>query len=111
MLHCHRFLAQVWEFSHAQPLTPRRRCRSGRRRGRPERRRRASRPETRPSTCGCKLAQWCEAAVEKITEDMESLEMHSAVRDVMRLFDRIKDFEKRVLARQPAAEPRPTARR
>ena len=27
--------------------------------------------------------------------------MHSAVRNVMRLFDRIKDFEKRVLARQP----------
>ena len=40
--------------------------------------------------------------MEKITEDMESLEMHSAVRNVMRLFDRIKDFEKRVLARQPA---------
>ena len=27
--------------------------------------------------------------------------MHSAARNVMRLFDRIKDFEKRVLARQP----------
>ena len=26
--------------------------------------------------------------------------MHSAVRNVMRLFDRIKDFEKRVLARE-----------
>ena len=36
--------------------------------------------------------------------------MHSAVRNVMRLFDRIKDFEKRVLARQ-AALSRPTARR
>jgi leucyl-tRNA synthetase len=30
---------------------------------------------------------------------MESLEMHSAVRNVMRLFDRIRDFEKRVQAR------------
>ena len=47
-----------------------------------------------------RLGKWCETAVEKITEDMESLEMHSAVRNVMRLFDRIKDFEKRVLARQ-----------
>ena len=47
-----------------------------------------------------KLAQWCETAVEKITEDMESLEMHNAVRNVMRLFDRIRDFEKRVLARE-----------
>ena len=37
---------------------------------------------------------------ERITEDMEELEMHSAVRNVMRLFDRIKDFEKRVLARE-----------
>jgi leucyl-tRNA synthetase len=47
-----------------------------------------------------RLGKWCETAVEKITEDMESLEMHSAVRNVMRLFDRIRDFEKRVIARQ-----------
>jgi leucyl-tRNA synthetase len=31
---------------------------------------------------------------------MEAIELHSAVRNLMRLFDRIKDFEKRVLARQ-----------
>ena len=31
--------------------------------------------------------------------------MHSAVRNVMRLFDRIKDFEKKVLAREPALSP------
>jgi leucyl-tRNA synthetase len=49
-----------------------------------------------------KLSQWCETAVEKITEDMESLEMHSAVRNVMRLFDRIRDYEKRVIAREGA---------
>ncbi len=49
-----------------------------------------------------KLAQWCEAAVERTTADMEAIELHSAVRNVMRLFDRIKDFEKRVLAREPA---------
>ena len=35
--------------------------------------------------------------------------MHSAVRNVMRLFDRIKDFEKRVLAREPELSP-PTSR-
>jgi leucyl-tRNA synthetase len=46
-----------------------------------------------------RLAKWCEAAVERTTEDMEQLEMHSAARNVMRLFDRIKDFEKRVLDR------------
>ncbi|HUA73873.1 MAG TPA: class I tRNA ligase family protein [Solirubrobacteraceae bacterium] len=47
-----------------------------------------------------KLSQWTEKGIEKITEDMENLEMHSAVRNVMRLFDRIKDFEKRALARE-----------
>jgi leucyl-tRNA synthetase len=35
---------------------------------------------------------------------MENLEMHSAVRNVMRLFDRIKDFEKRVRAKEPRLE-------
>jgi leucyl-tRNA synthetase len=48
-----------------------------------------------------RLSKWCDAGVQKITEDMDALEMHSAVRNVMRLFDRIKDFEKRVLAREP----------
>ncbi len=71
----------------------------------------ASRSETTPSTCALKLSQWCEAGVEKITEDMESLEMHSAVRNVMRLFDRIKDFEKRVLAREQELERAPTSTR
>jgi leucyl-tRNA synthetase len=33
---------------------------------------------------------------------MGALEMHSAVRNVMRLFDRIKDFDKRVRARTQA---------
>jgi leucyl-tRNA synthetase len=47
-----------------------------------------------------RLASWCENGVKRITEDMENLEMHSAVRNVMRLFDRIKDFEKRVVARE-----------
>ena len=47
-----------------------------------------------------KLRQWCEKAVEKTTEDMDAIETHSAVRNVMRMFDRIKDFEKRVLARE-----------
>jgi leucyl-tRNA synthetase len=46
-----------------------------------------------------KLTQWCEAGVSRITKDMEGLETHSAVRNVMRLFDRIKDFEKRVVSR------------
>ena len=47
-----------------------------------------------------RLEKWCDTAVQKITEEMEDLEMHSAVRNVMRLFDRVKDYEKRVIARQ-----------
>ncbi len=38
--------------------------------------------------------------MEKITEDTRELEMHSAVRNVMRLFDRIRDYEKRVIAKR-----------
>ena len=88
VLRCHRFLAQVWEFS-LRALA-------------------AAAPADDPGEVKdttehlrLKLSTWCDAAVERTTEEMESLEMHSAVRNIMRLFDRIKDFEKRVLARQP----------
>jgi leucyl-tRNA synthetase len=100
VLRAHRFLTQVWEFSQTRI---------------------ASVGELAATAAGgdgawtgtdgepvrdmtehlrLKLRQWCEKAVEKTTEDMESLETHSAVRNVMRLFDRIKDFEKRALARE-----------
>jgi leucyl-tRNA synthetase len=49
-----------------------------------------------------RLAKWCEIAVEKITEDLANLEMHKAVRNVIRLLDRIKDFESRVIKRSGA---------
>jgi leucyl-tRNA synthetase len=88
VLRCHRFLAQVWEFS-LRALA-------------------AAAPADDPGVLRdttehlrLKLSTWCDAAVERSTEEIESLEMHSAVRNIMRLFDRIKDFEKRVLARQP----------
>ncbi|HTB69739.1 MAG TPA: class I tRNA ligase family protein [Solirubrobacteraceae bacterium] len=100
VLRAHRFLTQVWEFSQtrlataaaltadieqAAPLGG------------------ADEP-VRDMTehLRLKLRQWTEKAVEKTTEDMDALETHSAVRNVMRLFDRIKDFEKRVLAREDA---------
>jgi leucyl-tRNA synthetase len=92
VLRCHRFLNQVWDYSHAKLGQSR-----------------AESPgEPPPDTSEhlrLKLRQWCEAAVERTTADMEELEMHSAVRNVMRLFDRIKDFEKRVLGREPALSP------
>jgi leucyl-tRNA synthetase len=92
VLRCHRFLAQVWEFS-LRALA-------------------AAAPADDPGVLRdttehlrLKLSTWCDAAVERSTEEIESLEMHSAVRNIMRLFDRIKDFEKRVLARQPELSP------
>jgi leucyl-tRNA synthetase len=98
VLRCHRFLTQVWEYSHtrlaaagADPEPRADGARSVDGRG-------PSKDTT--AHLRLKLSSWCETAVDKISEDMESLEMHSAVRNVMRLFDRIRDFEKRVLARQ-----------
>jgi leucyl-tRNA synthetase len=85
VLHCHRFLGQVWDYTHATLGV--------------------DATEEHPDTSEhlrLKLAQWTQAAVERTTTDMESLEMHSAVRNLMRMFERIKDFEKRVLAREPA---------
>jgi leucyl-tRNA synthetase len=94
VLRCHRFLNQVWDFTQAHLVaeTP-----GGDGTGAQEEPVRDTSEHLR-----VKLGKWCETAVEKITEEMDDLEMHSAVRNVMRLFDRIKDFEKRVLARQPA---------
>jgi leucyl-tRNA synthetase len=97
VLRCHRFLTQVWEYSLAKLRDA------------------ESPPDDGGAPAGedgepirdtsehlrLKLSQWCSAAVQRTTDDMTSLEMHSAVRNVMRLLDRIKDFEKRVLARQP----------
>jgi leucyl-tRNA synthetase len=124
VLRCHRFLAQVWEFSLRQLTGAELERADGKRdnagsgghgevehtgaiigsdNGSP-----AIEPsEIRDTTehLRLKLSMWCAAAVERTTAEMESLEMHSAVRDVMRLFDRIKDFEKRVLARQDELSP------
>jgi leucyl-tRNA synthetase len=94
---CSRFLAQVWEYSHARLAAS----------GEPGPAAQDAEPEPggdRPRDTSehlrTKLASWCEAAVERTTADMEALEMHSAVRNVMRLFDRIKDFEKRAVQRE-----------
>jgi leucyl-tRNA synthetase len=100
VLRAHRFLTQVWEFAQSRIATAER----------PAIGEDANAPQSADGEpirdtsehLRLKLAQWTEKGVEKITEDMESFEMHSAVRNVMRLFDRIKDFEKRVLARQAA---------
>jgi leucyl-tRNA synthetase len=47
-----------------------------------------------------RLVKWCENGVARITEDVAELQMHKAVRNVTRLFERIQDFEKRVVKRR-----------
>jgi leucyl-tRNA synthetase len=94
VLRCHRFLTQVWDFSHAKLA-------AASSEPSPDMTANGDTPAGKDTTehLRTRLGKWCETAVEKTTEEMAALEMHSAVRNVMRLFDRIKDFEKRVLAR------------
>jgi leucyl-tRNA synthetase len=103
VLRCSRFLTQVWEYSHA--MLERQARADAREDAPPPVATQAAADDGAPvrdntDHLRLKLSQWCEAGVGRITKDMESLEMHSAVRNVMRLFDRIKDFEKRVVARE-----------
>jgi len=49
-----------------------------------------------------RLGKWCENGVQRITADLEELQMHTAVRNVTRLLERIQDYEKRVLKRRGA---------
>jgi leucyl-tRNA synthetase len=98
VLRCHRYLTQVWEYSHAK-LAEAQTAETGAA-AQP-----ASEDEGEPAKDTSEhlrrklLQEWCPTAIERITADMEALELHSAVRNIMRLFDRIKDFEKRVRER------------
>jgi leucyl-tRNA synthetase len=47
-----------------------------------------------------RLRKWCDNGLARITADTEELQMHKAVRNVTRLFERIQDFEKRVVKRR-----------
>jgi len=47
-----------------------------------------------------RLGKWCDSGLARITADLEDLQMHKAVRNVTRLFERIQDFEKRVIKRR-----------
>jgi leucyl-tRNA synthetase len=104
VLRCHRFLTQVWDYT----------CSHTRARAKREGQSQAAQLQDgdlkqqddgaiggRDATehLRARLAKWCQAAVDRVSEDMEGVQMHSAARNVMRLFDRIKDFEKRVRAR------------
>jgi len=47
-----------------------------------------------------RLVKWCDSGVERIGDDLSELQMHKAVRNVTRLFERVQDFEKRVVKRR-----------
>jgi leucyl-tRNA synthetase len=47
-----------------------------------------------------RLRKWCENGLGRIAEDTEQLQMHKAIRNITRLFERIQDFEKRVIKRR-----------
>jgi leucyl-tRNA synthetase len=47
-----------------------------------------------------RLRKWCDNGLARITDDVEQLQMHKAIRNITRLFERIQDFEKRVLQRR-----------
>jgi leucyl-tRNA synthetase len=47
-----------------------------------------------------RLRKWCENGLERITADVEQLQMHKALRNITRLLERIQDFEKRVIKRR-----------
>jgi len=47
-----------------------------------------------------RLRKWCESGLARITDDVGALQMHKAVRNITRLFERIQDFEKRVIQRR-----------
>ncbi|HMI80459.1 MAG TPA: class I tRNA ligase family protein, partial [Solirubrobacterales bacterium] len=47
-----------------------------------------------------RLRKWCENGLERITADTQDLQMHKSIRNITRLFERIQDFEKRVIKRR-----------
>jgi len=47
-----------------------------------------------------RLCKWCDNGLARITADLEELQMHKAIRNVTRLFERVQDFEKRVVKRR-----------
>ncbi len=97
---CHRFLRQLWDYSQARfAIDPEPIGENGDALAGGAQAAAAIGPD-KTEHLRKRLEQWCQTAVEKITEDAAELEMHSAVRNVMRLFDRIRDYEKRVIAKR-----------
>ena len=99
---CHRFLRQLWDYAQARFAVDPADVgeRSAANRVTAEAGQEPAMGPDKTEHLRKRLDQWCETAVEKITQDTRELEMHSAVRNVMRLFDRVRDYEKRVIAKR-----------
>ncbi|HXA53576.1 MAG TPA: class I tRNA ligase family protein [Solirubrobacteraceae bacterium] len=82
---CQRFLHNLWQYSHSHARFAQAPSEDG------------ERDPRRTEHLRRRLEKWCDTAVEKITKELADLEMHSAVRNVIRLLDRVKDYEKRVI--------------
>jgi leucyl-tRNA synthetase len=82
-----RFLHNVWSYTHE---------RLARLEGAPEDAEAAADTEFMRE----RLRKWCDNGLSRISEDLEQLQMHKAVRNVTRLFERVQDFEKRVVKRR-----------
>ena len=88
--HCHRFLRQLWSFcQEAYALDP------GRLTGAAE-----DPPKLATDHLRRRLQSWSTVAKERVEGDLVDLEMHKAVRDVMRFFERLRDFQARVVAKR-----------
>jgi leucyl-tRNA synthetase len=82
-----RFLHSVWEYSHRRLEAV------------------SQAPEDDEAAADTaflreRLSKWCDNGLARIAADLEDLQMHKAVRNLVRLFERIQDFEKRVLERR-----------
>jgi leucyl-tRNA synthetase len=82
-----RFLRGLWDYTHASIAAA------------------AEAPEDAEAAADTafireRLGKWCDSGLERITADLEELQMHKAVRNVTRLLERIKDYEKRVAQRR-----------
>jgi leucyl-tRNA synthetase len=84
-----RFLRSVWDYTHEKIAAAADA---------------ADDPEAAADTAFIRdrLGKWCENGVARITADFEDLQMHKAVRDVTRLFERIQDYEQRIVKRRGA---------
>jgi leucyl-tRNA synthetase len=90
LAHCHRFLRALWAYCQTQlAVDPAELASSV---GEP--------PKLNTDHLQRRLSIWCETGIAKINDELAELEMHKAVRNVMRLFERIQDFEKRAVAKR-----------